>query len=450
MVLVYDPSQFFQRKSYSDFQKEAEEEKVKKKAAALAEKSAELGILKAEKDLQTPAGAFSGDSWDAQVGNVAYEKFLADGLDPMTAKQAAADAVLRTKMDYKLMPDPENPYGPEKLVPIPRAAIFGGAPEQSDYNGMDPMVANQKAAARRVSEMGAYNPNAAQPYDIVEANVLPLPDVASVEKALNGGYAQEPSPLPRDKVLNMPAAQGAAVDRGQYGPYIDPRAMASPDVQKDLARKKGEQEIAANDPKFLAEQQEKSEKAARAQSMRKVGTDVVQRNVENALKVLNEGNWLPVSGTLGDVLSYVRESPAGRLKSYLKPLESAATLESMLAMKQSSPTGATGFGPQSNWEGQILAQRYGELSVQTDPEILKENLVTYHNDLMNFIHGTPEEIIQTAPSLGLSPEEVKKLTRRLPESGGRYAQYPSVEAVEAADLPKGSIVYINGRKAIVE
>lgn len=231
------------RKSTTDFMREAEEFEARKKQQKLQEQlmpleleKAQLGLEKARKDSARPIMPFEGTGFDAQVGNIAYEKFLAEGLDPMSARQRAADAVLGSKMDYTMVTDLYT--GKKTPVAKPRVGVFGAgdyqtpainpdAPIPTYDDSFDPMVANQQAAAQQAQRVGGYNPY---------ANVMP-------------GDALPP-PFPMDDILNMPAAEGQAIDfysimgvsnpdKAQKPiinePEIDPRAMSAPDVQKKVA-----------------------------------------------------------------------------------------------------------------------------------------------------------------------------------------------------------------------
>lgn len=123
--------------------------------------------------------------------------------------------------------------------------------------------------------------------------------------------------------------------------------------------------------------------------------DVVFEDIGRALSLIDKSKksgTLPVSGTLAAPLSRISETPSGKLSSYLSTIQSGTGLNKLSAMKESSPTGASGLGNLSEKEMKLLQDIAGEIQVSTDTDILENNLKRYYNQQMDLVHGTPEFI----------------------------------------------------------
>lgn len=83
----------------------------------------------------------------------------------------------------------------------------------------------------------------------------------------------------------------------------------------------------------------------------------------------------PITGTASRLQSWLSSTSAGKVRSYVKTLQSGVALGAMLRLKKASSTGATGFGALSAKELDILISDIGALDPDTtDPEIFMETV----------------------------------------------------------------------------
>lgn len=98
------------------------------------------------------------------------------------------------------------------------------------------------------------------------------------------------------------------------------------------------------------------------------------QNIRGEIKKGQESGF-PVTGTASIPFSLYSGTPAGRVRSYVKALQSGVALQAMMRLKQASATGATGFGQLSNKELGILINNIGALDPNTtDPDIFMQTL----------------------------------------------------------------------------
>ena len=197
---MLDANIFSKYKTKQDFDRERAEFEARKRQQALQEQLGQVNLEKAQRELSQPSLPFQGTGFDSQIANEAYKFNLAKGLDDATARQQAVDMVLGSKTDYSPIKDPYT--GQTTLMPRPRQGIFGQQ----------------------------------------ESVMQPMP----VQQASNQMDAQVDQLLPQESLVaqtQMPAApvQNQPID-GSIP--IDPRALQSPEVQMDLAKKQGAAAIA--------------------------------------------------------------------------------------------------------------------------------------------------------------------------------------------------------------
>lgn len=196
-------AQALQRPGFQDFMRAQDEFNARKKEREQAALLNQLGIEKAQRELNAPQLPFQGSSWDAQVANEAYKFNLRKGMDEASARQSAIDMVQGGKVDYSMVTDPYT--GQSYPVAKPRASIFGGA---------------QRSTQSRTG--GGY----VQP-DIQGSDLQPL-TVEQIATVLSNGQ-QMPS-----EVNNAPGQEKTDFERVMGG--VDPRALRSPKVQQDMAQ----------------------------------------------------------------------------------------------------------------------------------------------------------------------------------------------------------------------
>jgi hypothetical protein len=126
------------------------------------------------------------------------------------------------------------------------------------------------------------------------------------------------------------------------------------------------------------EQRTAAEAAGAQEEARQTGqagtASTMLQSVQDIRGVFADANT-PVTGTLSVPFALYSGSPAGRVRSYVKALQSGVALQAMTRLKEASATGATGFGALSERELEVLISEVGALNPDTtEPDIFLQTL----------------------------------------------------------------------------
>lgn len=122
-----------------------------------------------------------------------------------------------------------------------------------------------------------------------------------------------------------------------------------------------------------------------AQGRRDASTDVIIGAAERAREVM-AGASIPTTGVVGQAAAVLPSSQASELRRQVDVLKSNATIESLTAMRQSSPTGGA-LGNVTEKEGQMLAAASGALDANASAEDFQRALDNYERTLLRIVHG---------------------------------------------------------------
>lgn len=117
---------------------------------------------------------------------------------------------------------------------------------------------------------------------------------------------------------------------------------------------------------------------------KETATDVITNAASNARNILKNNNL--VTGTPGKLASYLSESPAAELRRQVGVLKSQATIETLTAMRQASPTGGA-LGSVTEKEGAMLAAAAGAIDPDASLPDVQKALDDYEHTLLRVIHG---------------------------------------------------------------
>lgn len=149
------------------------------------------------------------------------------------------------------------------------------------------------------------------------------------------------------------------------------------------------------------------------------------------LKKVFESADTPVTGTMSRPFAVLSGTPAGRARSLIGPLKSGVAIGALSRLKESSATGASGFGALNTAELQLLIDDIGALDPDTtEPDIFLKTVDRIGNRYERIIKDiksnvSPERIrelgleplIGSIESQGLSPEEEQELQQLRQELG---------------------------------
>jgi hypothetical protein len=216
------------------------------------------------------------------------------------------------------------------------------------------------------------------------------------------------------------------------------RKQREPDVIEaiEAARIKGSGSITERE-KLARREKEGQKKAARSI----VSSAGDAKNINTVIdKALGQADIF-TTGFMGGVGSYVKGTPQFDLAANLKTIEADAAFDRLQQMRDSSKTGGA-LGQVSERELALLGAARAALEQGQSPEQFRENLTRYkevrNNALRNVADAYKEDY-------GDYPKgfDAKAL-------GGGSNTFTSEADVLKANLPKGTEIIINGRRAVIE
>lgn len=397
---MLDASIFSKYKTKQDFDREREEFEFRKRQRALREQ-----LMTKQLNQTESLGMEQLLAKSIQAGGV-------QNLSPQEQAQLQAfDIAQRTKQSvdpygrvisnrsvFDMLPGQVRNMPPRDIMSAPIQQTqsapppqYSGAPAPMGSSGYNPVEANRAATAAQAQKYGLTDrPNAADTQGQMQPDTF-------VE------------PQPQERVTVSPSDTSGLLPNPQQDLYLR-AGEANIDLQKQRLLEQQKAELKA------AEEQAKLEKqrAAQAQANR-IYQEVGVQDIDAALRILQDTP--SAAGTLAAGGALIKESPAGRLNSLLKPISGGVGFERLNKMRQSSPTGASGLGSLSKPEMDLLLASLGELQVTTDPNLLSRNLMRYRNTLMDTIHGTPEHIRGLVAAGEISQDLGARLAQRYDLSG---------------------------------
>lgn len=142
-----------------------------------------------------------------------------------------------------------------------------------------------------------------------------------------------------------------------------------------------------------AAKQERAREAQRRFAFQNARTQMT--SLTNALSLVPETGISWNTGFTGSVASYLPSTDARNLYAELDTIGSGSMLQSMQALKEASPTGATGMGGLTDKEGKALRDALGSLDTWQSPEQLRRNLLNIkkvYTDMLVSWGYTPEQV----------------------------------------------------------
>ena len=142
-----------------------------------------------------------------------------------------------------------------------------------------------------------------------------------------------------------------------------------------------------------AAKQEQAREAQRRFALQNARTQMT--SLTNALSLVPETGISWNTGFTGSVASYLPSTDARNLYAELDTIGSGSMLQSMQALKEASPTGATGMGGLTDKEGKTLRDALGSLDTWQSPEQLRRNLLNIkkvYTDMLVSWGYTPEQV----------------------------------------------------------
>jgi hypothetical protein len=154
--------------------------------------------------------------------------------------------------------------------------------------------------------------------------------------------------------------------------------------------------------------------------------------IDKAMKQAD--SWL-ATGLTGQVLRNVGGTDAFKLEQTINPIKANLGFDELAKMRAASPTGGA-LGQIAVKELEFLQSAVASLDTAQDAEQLKQNLQAVKTHYNNWISNQ------------IRAKQAGELTSNQDQPRG--APVPIRSEAEANSLPKGTVVIINGRRAVVE
>lgn len=107
----------------------------------------------------------------------------------------------------------------------------------------------------------------------------------------------------------------------------------------------------------------------------------------------NKDDVIPMSGTWSKIASWNSDSDQGILLSYIENLKSPNVLGAMMALKEASATGSTGFGQLNIKELDILINRLGALNAEdTNVGVLRRSIVSVNDSFDSVVNMVKKNV----------------------------------------------------------
>ena len=201
--------------------------------------------------------------------------------------------------------------------------------------------------------------------------------------------------------------------------------------------------------------EERRRKVAEAKDRQQLSIDTIKTAAQGRINTIDRiDKGLKYFGRFGKLSSQIAPSSILGGKGYderktwenaINTLQAQLGFDMMTELKNASRTGATGLGQLSEKEGEWLKQASTELSRDISPDRAREILQEMKRLHEKVIQGGPRE----APT-ELTPPQSMGVGSPIPTSAGQAITFNSEQEAVAANLPKGTPVIINGRRAIWE
>lgn len=124
-----------------------------------------------------------------------------------------------------------------------------------------------------------------------------------------------------------------------------------------------------------------------------IDRQIVFRNIDGIRKIAEgmpgEGGF--VSSVKGNIGGWLPQSEQSRLDKLVTGVKSFAKLDKIQKMRASSPTGSTGLGPVSDYEGKGIEASATPLDSRAKPSDVLKDVLNLKKDILDMAHGTRQQ-----------------------------------------------------------
>ena len=234
------------------------------------------------------------------------------------------------------------------------------------------------------------------------------------------GYAP---PKPPSSGFEVTTPEGTTVRYGGSGGLAQPKVGQGQQLIPDPTSPTGTRIISI--PGGEAEKAAKQEiVAAEAEKARgiKLGS-VALAEIDNFINYTDEMSKLPLASPARKAFAAFGMQEQAEAESSLNTVRSNLKFEALKALREGSPSGASGLGQVTQNEFSALAEQWGDLRLVGDPEKIKERAIRIKKQLLDVIHGDQEHRDALLKSGAISQQQYNEI----------QSQYPGAKQVSQED-----------------
>lgn len=185
----------------------------------------------------------------------------------------------------------------------------------------------------------------------------------------------------------------------------------------------------------LADQDARTE--GRQEQVERAGSTVLQ-DINRALTVIERSDRLgvlsgPTVGPVSGQLRHVPGTPAFEVRQLVESALSNVGLDTLQTMRENSPTGGA-LGQVPIQQQRRLEQVLGSLSVEQNPQVMRDNLRRVFNIYMDIVYGTPADIREAQRRGEISPQDAARYSERYELSFDELGRPREVDASAPSDV----------------
>jgi hypothetical protein len=204
--------------------------------------------------------------------------------------------------------------------------------------------------------------------------------------------------------------QGAGVGGSGAGPKVGEGQT----VVKDATSPTGTRvvNIPGGKAELEAQQAINAKEAAKERGV-ELGT-VALSEIDRFIEYTNRMSNLPGASALRPAMAKFGMQEQAEAQSSLDTVSANLKFEALDALRQSSPSGASGLGQVTQNEFSALADQWGTLRLQGDPEKIRERAISIKRKLLDIVHGSAKHREELLKKGVITSDQYNKIQSQYP------------------------------------
>jgi hypothetical protein len=225
------------------------------------------------------------------------------------------------------------------------------------------------------------------------------------------------------KGIEVKTADGTIITYGGSGGLTQPKPEQGRQLIPDPTSPTGTRfvDIPGGEAEKAAKQEIVAAEAEKARGI-KLGS-VALAEIDNFINYTDEMSKLPLASPARKAFAAFGMQEQAEAESSLNTVRSNLKFEALKALREGSPSGASGLGQVTQNEFSALAEQWGDLRLVGDPEKIKERAIRIKKQLLDVIHGDQKHRDALLKSGAISQQQYNEI----------QSQYPGAKQVSQED-----------------